>query len=573
MTRSTREAAEIVREAMEPLRAALGARQSVDAARARLHRHAATIAPVVLKGKPIGLVTLDLLAQASRFGLGGAPLARVVTGETAHVGPRAGGRKIRAKARGTAPGILVRSHGDVIEGVIDRSRLTEQRRGARPGSPASAPPRKAGGLLALLNDDHMKCLLEARRVGARLRVPVYLVGGAVRDLFLGRSIESLDLTVVGDGIRFAELLARGLGARITRHRRFGTAVLALPEGRTLDVATARREIYHKPAALPGVAPAGICEDLLRRDLTINAMAIRVNGRSRGSLCDALDGARDLRIGTLRVVHRLSMSEDPTRAFRAARLSARLGMRWHGETRRSLALAQSIGAFAALSPQRRCREFVLTTREPDPARVLEHLRSQNLLGELVPGLALDRRRLDGWRRLTRGQGSSDAIPPAATARALLYLGLLLIGSPRSDAQAALAHLGIVGEPALRLLSLPARVAALHRALRRLKRSGARPSRVVRVCEAADPDAQIVGWCCADPGVREPIEAYLRRLRRIRPEVTGSDLRRLGVPPGPIYGRLLLRLREARLDGAFAGLDERSGREAELRMAMRLAGRLT
>ena len=564
MSRNARARASGAARLMDPLRAALGARQSVDVARRRLERHGATVAPVIHTGRPIGLVTRDLLIQASRFGLGDRLLADVVTGACPQVGPRASGPTLHAKARGTAPGLLVRSEGDVIRGIIDRRRLAGQWRPARAGK-----THRPGGLLALLSDQHIASVLEARRVARGLRMPVYLVGGAVRDLLLGRSIASLDLTVAGDGIRFAERLARRLDATIVRHRRFGTAVLSLPGGGTLDVATARTETYQKPAALPAVAPGGIHEDLLRRDLTINAMAIRVDGRARGSLCDALGGARDLRLGTLRVVHRLSMIEDPTRAFRAARFSARLGMRWHEETRASVALARSIGAFASLSPQRRFREFDLMTGEPDPTKALARLASLGLLEDLVPRLGVDRRRAGWWRRLKRGEKSIDAVRARGSARALLYLGLLMMGRPGQDGETALAHLGIAGAPALRLLSLPSRVATLERALRRTRRTGARPSRIARICEAADEDALIAGWCCAEAGERAAIETYLRRLRRIRPEVTGSDLRRLGVPPGPVYGHILRRLREARLDGAFAGPKGRGGREAELRMAMRLA----
>ena len=547
---------------MEPLRAALGARQSVDAALERLSRHDATIAPVILSGRAIGAVTRALLESASTFGLGQVPVERVVTREALRIGGRSTLNAVSGKMRGTSPGVLVCQAGNVIEGIVAREALALH--ASRPGR-----ARSARALLARLDAADRRHLLEARRVAAGMRVPLYLVGGAVRDLLLGRRIRSLDLTVEGDGIRFAGELARRLRARIARHRRFGTAVLSLPDGNTLDIATARREHYQRPAALPVVTRATMAEDLFRRDLTINAMAIRLDGRNPGALCDPLQGEGDLRRRTLRVVHRLSFIEDPTRAFRAARLAARLGLRWHDETRRSLGLAGSVGAFAGLSPQRRFREFVLMTQEPDPSATLQSFASLGVLPLLVPGVKADRRQGEWWRRLSRGGEALPGIPPAGSARAMLHLGLLLVGARLRTAQAVLSHLGISGEPASRLLSLASRVASLRRALQGAGGARARPSRIARLCDAADPDARIIAWCSGEPGVRAAIAIYVHRLQWIPADVTGADLRRLGLAPGPIYGAILRRMREARLDGRFDGLDAPAVRKAALRMASALA----
>jgi len=546
---------------MEPLRAALGAGQSVDAALQRLSRHDAAIAPVILSGRPIGVVTRALLESASAFGLGDATVERVVTREVLRIGGRVAPRAVSEKSRGTAPGLLVCPAVDVIEGIIEREHLTLHL--SRPGR-----ARGARSLLTRLDAADRRNLLEARRVAAGMRLPLYLVGGAVRDLLLGRRIRSLDLAVEGDGIRFAGALARRLRARIVRHRRFGTSVLTLPDGGILDVATARREGYKQPASLPVVMRATMAEDFFRRDLTINAMAIRVDGRTPGPLWDPFQGVRDLRIRTLRVVHRLSFIEDPTRAFRAARLAARLGMRWHDETRQSLGLAGSVGAFAALSPQRRFREFVLMTQEPDPSATLRSFASLGILPLLVPGVNADRRHREWWQRLSRGEEALSGIPPAGSLLALLYLGLLLIGARRGTSERVLTHLGISGEPASRLASLGLRVLSLRRALQSAGGVRARPSRIARLCDAADPDARIIAWCCGEPSVRAAIAKYVQRLE-LPADVTGADLRRLGLPPGPIYGTILRRIWEARLDGRFDGLDRSAGRKAALRMATALA----
>ena len=126
-------------------------------------------------------------------------------------------------------------------------------------------------------------------------MPVYLVGGAVRDLLLGRDRNDLDIAVEGD----AAMLGRRLGGDISVHERFATATVRFG-GVELDLATARGETYPRPGALPEVRPAPLAQDLARRDFTVNAMAVPLADDPQ--LVDPHRGLPDLRNGTLRVLH-------------------------------------------------------------------------------------------------------------------------------------------------------------------------------------------------------------------------------------------------------------------------------
>jgi tRNA nucleotidyltransferase (CCA-adding enzyme) len=151
------------------------------------------------------------------------------------------------------------------------------------------------------------------RVRAAAReVPVYLVGGAVRDLLLGRTRSDLDFAVEGD----AAALGLRLGGEVRAHERFATATVRL-DGGQLDLATARSETYPRPGALPEVRPASLAEDLARRDFTVNAMAVPLLGEPE--LIDPCGGRADLEQGVLRALHDRSFVDDPTRALRAAAL--------------------------------------------------------------------------------------------------------------------------------------------------------------------------------------------------------------------------------------------------------------
>jgi tRNA nucleotidyltransferase (CCA-adding enzyme) len=112
------------------------------------------------------------------------------------------------------------------------------------------------------------------RVAERLGFSAYLVGGSVRDLLLGKANLDIDLVIEGDGIRFANVLAKQIRARVKPHLKFGTAQVKLGTLR-IDIATARTEYYESPAALPKVESSSIKKDLYRRDFTINTLAIRL----------------------------------------------------------------------------------------------------------------------------------------------------------------------------------------------------------------------------------------------------------------------------------------------------------
>jgi tRNA nucleotidyltransferase (CCA-adding enzyme) len=231
-----------------------------------------------------------------------------------------------------------------------------------------------------------------------LGLPVYLAGGIVRDLLLGHPYEDVDLVVEGDGIQFARALCIAFGGRVTGHEMFGTAAWQPDSGLKIDIATARREHYESPAALPVVEPANLKEDLYRRDFTINAMAIRLNGDKQGWLIDYFHGYRDLQHKKITVLHNLSFVDDPTRIIRAVRFENRLGLQMDGKT---LALAlDSAENMASVSLARITNELRLLFSEPHPAAVIRRLFHMGLWDYLLPGGAAFEKSMDRLTRLER-----------------------------------------------------------------------------------------------------------------------------------------------------------------------------
>jgi tRNA nucleotidyltransferase (CCA-adding enzyme) len=232
----------------------------------------------------------------------------------------------------------------------------------------------------------------AGSLAAEMGFCAYAVGGMVRDLFLERDTFDLDIVVEGEGIRFARGLADRLRARVKGYERFGTATITLPGGARVDVATARTESYDAPAALPRVTPGSIRDDLLRRDFTINAMALALAPGEFGKLLDEFGGVRDIREGRIRVLHERSFVDDPTRIFRAVRFEARLGFRIVAADERRIREALALSLLERLEEYRIAAELRLILGEPDPSRPLLRLAQLGVL-EALEGLRGRRRSLD------------------------------------------------------------------------------------------------------------------------------------------------------------------------------------
>lgn len=234
----------------------------------------------------------------------------------------------------------------------------------------------------------------ARRADG-LGLPLFAVGGCVRDWLRGRKTYDLDLTCEGDPAPLARLAAEQLGGTVEAFGRFGTLRVLSPEKFRFDFATTRRETYPEPAALPVVQkPAPIEKDLERRDFTVNAMALKLNGADAGRLVDPFGGVRDLKAGRLRLLHDQSLRDDPTRAFRAARYACRLSLAPDADLERQVRAALEAGHAARLSPHRVTQELLRVLGEPDPACPLSLLERWGYASLYGAGLPAPPKRLKG-----------------------------------------------------------------------------------------------------------------------------------------------------------------------------------
>lgn len=395
----------------------------------------------------------------------------------------------------------------------------------------------------------------------------FVVGGLVRDLFLRTGSEDLDIVLEESAMDFAGAAVESLGGAAKAHTRFGTVILVLPNGRKIDLATARRESYERPGALPTVASGDMAQDLLRRDYTMNAMAIHLNPVRFGELIDVCGGRSDIRHGVLRALTSRSFEDDPTRILRGVRFSARFGMEFEGETRRLLLRAVRERRTDTVSGERLMNELMLILGEGDPAEPVRMLIEWGILHSMVPEWDPPEDTPDALCRALRlmDEAGQDDLRSSADRKLTLMLALLQ-PAPEEVRERAAERLSA----GRRLRELLRELRALGEgALEELAASGDLPrSAIYRRLRTFSAETIVVSLAVSrSEALSRRLRLYAGDLWDAATELDGATLTRLGLPEGRAVGELLDAVLDARLDGEVSTLDE------EISLARSMAPSLT
>ncbi len=382
-----------------------------------------------------------------------------------------------------------------------------------------------------------------------LDTPIYLVGGCVRDLLLGREAQDIDVLIEGPSDILAKAVAKTTKGKLVSHPTFLTHTLHLPKGRHLDIATARTEVYAEPAALPMVEPASLQEDLYRRDFSINAMAISLNANDFGHIWDPFGGTEDLQNGKIRVLHAASFKDDPTRLFRAARFAARFGYSLEWRTREWLTECVAQQLPARLSGARLREELLPLLVEPDPRGAFRLLSEWSALTFVFSNLKWEKTHETFFGRPRRSSAPDDAL--------ILRLLMLVHTMSIPKAIGSLGHLMFsqaIIEQVEQAMQVLARLRDGGLTLADLKATHRKPlsAEVKLFLEKAMRIRSIVPK-------KEGVEEW-RRFQESTPCLSGQDIRDLGYKPGPLFGKIFDALRQARWEGKLRT------REEEIRFLM-------
>ena len=211
----------------------------------------------------------------------------------------------------------------------------------------------------------------------------YVVGGFVRDKILGKEVTDIDIVVLGDGVKFAEIVAFKLNKQIlAKYEKFGTAMMEI-DGAKIEFVGARKESYSKDSRNPKVAIGTLEDDLSRRDFTINAMAASLNKNNFGFVVDPFDGVGEIEKKIIRTPldSEITFDDDPLRMLRAIRFSSQLDFEIEENT--LLAIKKLKERIKIISQERITNEFLKILESKKPSVGLKLLFQSGLLKIIFP----------------------------------------------------------------------------------------------------------------------------------------------------------------------------------------------
>jgi tRNA nucleotidyltransferase (CCA-adding enzyme) len=535
------------------------AESTVEDVHRQLTRFNINALPVLRGGDTVGIITRQVVEKALFHGLGAEKAGEYMNTDFDSVEPEDGIERVQEIILRKNQRLVPVLSGGQVAGVITRTGLLRFLHGVRDLTPPDAGEDiPVGGLMTRqknvthlvrerLPKEVVELLRSAGAVAERIGMSAYVVGGFVRDLVMRNDNLDVDLVIEGDGIEFAEAFARENPCRVRPHHKFGTAVLVLPDGFKIDVATARVEYYLEPAALPTVEYSSIKQDLYRRDFTINTLAVRLNPRDFGELIDFFGAQRDIKERALRVLHSLSFVEDPSRILRALRFERRFGFIVGKHTLNLIRNAVRLDLIGRLPKPRLFGELELALKEEDPVAILRRIGELGIGPSIHPKVSLDRKQVSllGDTSEVLVWFSLLFLDEKVEKWGVLFLALLDPLSPE-EASAFAAELG-VGRRVREWVRI-SRFEA-EEPIQRLLTSRAVSRKMIHDCLSPLPNEVILYMMAKTKhaDIKRYISLYFTQLKNVRPLITGKDLQSLGYAPGPEFRRILDEILERKFTG--------------------------
>jgi tRNA nucleotidyltransferase (CCA-adding enzyme) len=524
-----------------------------------LTRYSITVLPVVQdKSRLLGIISRRVTEKAIFHNLGKLPVSDYMTTDVATLPSSASLADIQELIIEHRQRLIPVVDDDELRGVITRTDLLN----LLINDPALQPKnlivaddrsyverhRNVNSLvIEVLNREVIVLLRTIGEIAGENGYTAYAVGGFVRDLLLRIKNLDLDIVVEGDGIKFAKKLAAHFGGAVRTHEKFSTALVIMPDGFNIDVATARLEYYEYPAAMPTVELSSLKLDLYRRDFTINAMAINLNPEKFGTLVDFFNCQTDIKERRIRILHNLSFVEDPTRIFRAIRFEQRMGFTIGKHTEKLLKNAVKMNLFNRFFGSRCFTELKLIFSEENPIPAIRRMAEFDLLKFILPGLKFDRRM---ERNLAETQRAMDWYKllylDEPCRQWQVYLFAILADSTYSDLKVFCIKFEFPERYKKELLR---EKEATEKILKELGRSRIlRPSEIYWLLQERSHESLIYVIAMARKKMaKKAVSLFVTHLRHYKTHIQGADLKKMGYKTGPIFKTILNHLLEAKLDG--------------------------
>jgi tRNA nucleotidyltransferase (CCA-adding enzyme) len=364
---------------------------------------------------------------------------------------------------------------------------------------------------------------EIGKIAKKLGFSVYLVGGPVRDILLGRSFQDVDVVCVGNAVKLAKVFSKRVKGEFIYKRRFPNATVKWNNSAKVDFVSARSEVYPKnKVGLPRVRRTkDLFVDLKRRDFTVNSIAVDLNPENFGNIYDPFNGLEDCQKKLLRILHPKSFKEDPTRIFRAVRFSMELSFQIEENTRKLL--NRDLKYIKQLSQKRLWTEIKLCLK--DGSDVLNYLKKYGVLKVLsfsYPGQSL-------LERVDVGSLQFDVSPVNTLIIALLEKKPLRSYNFEKSFIQQIKYVREVNNKVLRNIEIVHKLFKLE-------------------------DYSLLYLFARYPKNSIIIENFFDNREKLQPELNGEDIKKLGVKESPEIGMLMKRIIEGKWIGKISDRNE-------------------
>ncbi len=505
-----------------------------------------------------GFITRQIVEKALYHHLDHVPVREYMNSELSFVGPDSDLSEIQDKIinnkqrilpvieKGAVTGVITRT--DLLNVLVRKSQENVLNLNYSLKETAHVRSRNISKLMQMrLSKRIINILKTIGKMAGDIGYDAYVVGGFVRDMFLHKKNDDIDIVIEGDGIAFAKKYSKIMGARVHSHEKFGTAVIIFNDGFKIDIASARTEYYKSPAALPTVEMSSIKLDLFRRDFTINTLAIRLNPENFGVLIDFFSAQRDIKDKVIRVLNNLSFVEDPTRVFRAIKFEQRFGFSIGKLTSDLIKNAVKMNFFKQLSSLRFFSELRQILEEENPENAFKRLNDYGMIKVIHPNLIFSERLVSIFK---------------STKNVLTWHNLLFL--EESYMKWIVYFLALTRECSKKTTQeICKRLELPPRYLRIFSEERFRADKCILWLERNLPvnnsllykrlsefKTELILYMMASAKqnkVKRSISHYFTQLRNVKPSVTGNDLKTMGFIPGPIYREILQAVLNAKLDG--------------------------
>lgn len=514
--------------------------------------------PVVEEGKLKGIITMQEVNKAKQHGFGKELVSKYMSNQIINVKLDTAlteiqelmidndiGRILVVNQESKLVGIVTRT--DLIRNLYGEGHIPKRSFSTYIETSSKMARKKQIELIKKIFSKRVQNILnKIGEIGDKLNFPVFMVGGVVRDLFLGIENYDIDIVVEGDGIKYARELSRDLKGRTRSHEKFRTAVVILANGFKIDVATARREFYEYPAAFPKVELSSIKKDLYRRDFTINAMAIQLNKKYFGKLIDFFGGQKDLRIGIIRVLYNLSFVEDPARIIRAIRFEQRYNFKMDKATEDFLKKAIDDKLLSRLRKKRIAEELILILKEENPLKSLKRLEELGALKYILPEVELDKDTVERFNKVRDNYNFwKGNIADEKIKLWMIYFCCLIRNLEQSQIQRILKKL-IFKQKSLDKINYC--YTNLDKVIKFISQKNKISPSIIYLELKGLPN-EILFFAMSESNTdiaRERIYNYFEKYKKENLFISGKELKELQVEPGPIYSQILNKLLCAQLD---------------------------